>query len=210
MTKQDHLSSHNHHVCPWWLAYTFDNPFRRLIHNPRRIFGDHIKEGMTVMDVGCGMGYFSIGMAKLVGAAGKVIAVDLQQKMLDVMHRRARRSGVADRIMPHHCEADTIGIEEPVDFILAFWMVHEVSDKNHFFGHLQSILASEGKILIAEPRMHVTAEALDKTIEIAQNNGLRCCDRPEIRFSRTALLKNDISVTVQGSKLIGSGSEPIY
>ena len=100
MTTQDHLSSQHHHVCPWWLAYTFDNPVRKLIHNPRRIFGDHIKEGMTVMDVGCGMGYFSIGMAKLVGAAGKVIAVDLQQKMLDVMHRRARRSGVADRIMP--------------------------------------------------------------------------------------------------------------
>ena len=193
MTTQDHLSSQHHHVCPWWLAYTFDNPVRKLIHNPRRIFGDHIKEGMTVMDVGCGMGYFSIGMAKLVGAAGKVIAVDLQQKMLDVMHRRARRSGVADRIMPHHCEADTIGIEEPVDFILAFWMVHEVSDKNHFFGQLQSILASEGKILIAEPKMHVTAEALDKTIEIAQNNGLQCCDRPEIKFSHTALFKNEIS-----------------
>jgi len=193
MTTQDPVSSQHQHVCPWWLAYTFDNPFRKLIHNPRRIFGDHIKEGMTVMDVGCGMGYFSIGMAKMVGAAGKVIAVDLQQKMLDVMHRRARRSGVADRIMPHHCEADTIGIEEPVDFILAFWMVHEVSDKNHFLGQLQSILASEGKILIAEPRMHVTAEALDKSIEIAQNTGLRCCDRPEIRFSRTALFKNEIS-----------------
>ena len=139
------------------------------------------------MDVGCGMGYFSMGMAKLVGANGKVIALDLQQKMLDVMHRRAKRSGVADRIISHRCEADTIGIGEPVDFILAFWMVHEVSDKNLFFQQLGSTLAAKGKILIAEPKMHVTAAALDKTIEIAQNNGLRHCGRPEIRFSRTAL-----------------------
>ena len=190
MAAQTRLSSQNHHVCPWWIAYTFDNPVRKLFHKPHKIFGDYIKEGMTVMDVGCGMGYFSIGMAKLVGATGKIIAVDLQQKMLDVMHRRARRSGVADRIMPHRCEADTIGIQEPVDFILAFWMVHEVSDKNYFFGKLRSLLAPEGKILIAEPKMHVTAEALDKTIEIAQNNGLQLCDKPAIRLSRTALLEN--------------------
>jgi len=193
MTTQDPVSSQHHHVCPWWMAYTFDNPVRKLFHKPHRIFADYIKEGMTVMDVGCGMGYFSMGMAKLVGAAGKVIAVDLQQKMLEVMLKRARRAGLADRIRPHHSEADTIGIRQPVDFILAFWMVHEVSDKNHFFGQLRSILAPEGKILIAEPKMHVTAEALDKTIEIAKNNGLRCCDRPEIRFSHTALFKNEIS-----------------
>ena len=190
MTAQTQLPSQNHHVCPWWIAYTFDNPVRKLFHKPHKIFGDYIKEGMTVMDVGCGMGYFSIGMAKLVGATGKIIAVDLQQKMLDIMHRRARRSGVAERIMPHRCEADTIGIQEPVDFILAFWMVHEVSDKNYFFGQLRSLLAPEGKILIAEPKMHVTAEALDKTIEIAQNNGLQLCDKPAIRLSRTALLEN--------------------
>jgi len=192
MTTQTPLSSQHHHVCTWWIAYTFDNPVRKLIHNPHKIFGDYIQEGMTVMDVGCGMGFFSIGMAKLVGVTGKVIAVDLQQKMLDIMLKRARRTGVADRIMSHRCEADTIGIREPADFILAFWMVHEVSDKNHFFRQLLSNLTSKGKILIAEPRMHVTADALDKTIEIAQNNGLRCCDRPEIRFSRAALFKNEI------------------
>jgi 2-polyprenyl-3-methyl-5-hydroxy-6-metoxy-1,4-benzoquinol methylase len=190
MAAQTQVSSHNHHICTWWIAYTFDNPVRKLIHNPNKIFGGYIREGMTVMDVGCGMGYFSIGMAKLVGASGKVIAVDLQQKMLDVMQRRARRTGVADRIVPHCCEANTIGVQGPVDFILAFWMVHEVSDKNNFFLELQSNLTSKGKILIAEPKMHVTADELDKTIEIAQNNGLRCCARPEIRFSRTALFEN--------------------
>ncbi len=190
MMPQTQLSSQHHHVCPWWMAYTFDNPIRKLFHNPPKIFGGYVKEGMTVIDVGCGMGFFSIGMAKLVGASGKVFAVDLQQKMLDVMLRRARRSGVADRILPQRCESDNIGVKEPVDFILAFWMAHEVSDKNHFFQQLRSILTTKGKILVAEPKMHVTAEELGKTIEIAQNNGLRYCDRPEIRFSRTAMFQN--------------------
>ena len=190
MTTQSHLSSHNHHVCSWWIAYTFDNPIRRLFHNPRKILGNYIHEGMTVLDVGCGMGYFSIGMARMVGANGKVVAADLQQKMLDVMLRRARHSGVADRIIPHRCQSDAIGIEKQIDFVLAFWMVHEVGDKNSFFLQLRSILATTGKILIAEPRMHVSAAELDKTIAIAKNNGLHYCDRPEIRFSRTVLLQN--------------------
>jgi len=186
---QSQLSSHNHHICTWWIAYTFDNPLRKLFHNPQKIFGGYIKEGMTVMDVGCGMGYFSIGMAKLVGASGKVIAVDLQRKMLEIMHKRARRAGVEDIIKPHHCEADKLGIGGPVDFILAFWMVHEVADKDHFFVQIRSILAPDGKMLIAEPRMHVGAEELDQTIAIARDKGLQSREAPAIRFSRTAMFQ---------------------
>jgi len=193
MTTQSHLSSHDHHICTWWIAYTFDNPLRKLFHNPHKIFGGYIKEGMTVMDVGCGMGYFSIGMAKLVGATGKVIAVDLQQKMLDIMHKRARRAGVEDIIKPHHCKADKLGIGGQVDFILAFWMVHEVADKDNFFVQLRSILAPDGKMLIAEPRMHVGAEELDQTIAIARDKGFQSCKAPAIRFSRTAVLQNEVS-----------------
>jgi 2-polyprenyl-3-methyl-5-hydroxy-6-metoxy-1,4-benzoquinol methylase len=132
------LSPPEHHdVCPWWKAYTFDNPIRKLFHPPRKVLGAYISGGMTVMDVGCGMGHFSIGMATLVGENGKVIAVDLQQKMLNVMLKRAKRAGMVERIRPgmverirpHLCEADNIGVEEKVDFILAFWMVHEVNNQ---------------------------------------------------------------------------------
>jgi ubiquinone/menaquinone biosynthesis C-methylase UbiE len=79
----------DHHVCPWWLAYTFDNRLRRLIHNPQKILSGYVQEGMTVMDIGCGMGYFTLGLAELVGDAGQVLAVDLQQQMLDIMMKRA-------------------------------------------------------------------------------------------------------------------------
>ena len=94
-----HLSfSNKERVCPWWLAWTFDNPLRPLIHKPEAIVGPYMQEGMTVADIGCGMGYFSIAMAKSVGERGMVIAVDLQQKMLDLMQTRAGRAGVARRI----------------------------------------------------------------------------------------------------------------
>ena len=188
MTSHSAPSSGHRGVCTWWIAYTFDNPVRRLIHKPQKVLGNYVKEGMTVMDLGCGMGHFSIGMAGLVGPTGKVIAVDLQQKMLDVLGNRARRVGLSDRIFAYLCQADDIGIEVSAEFILAFWMVHEVPDQKFFFKRLKSMLAAEGKILIAEPKMHVTAETFEGTLDIAQSCGLQCIERPDIRFSRTALL----------------------
>ena len=115
MFAQIKTAVENNRVCPWWMAYTFDNPIRKFFHQPRKMLDAFVKEGMTVMDVGCGMGFFSIGMAKMVGDSGKVIAVDLQQKMLDIMLKRARRAGVAERIFPHRCEPDRLAVSEKVD-----------------------------------------------------------------------------------------------
>src|SRR5512136_3069782 len=93
----------NDMVCPWWLCYSFDNPLRRLIHDPERLLEPYVKEEMTAVDIGCGMGYFTMGLAKLVGPAGKVFAVDLQDRMLAALIRRARRVRLSDRIVPHRC-----------------------------------------------------------------------------------------------------------
>ena len=123
----------NDHICPWWLTYFFDNPLRHLFHKPERIFRAFVTEGMTVLDIGCGMGFFSIGLANLVGRKGYVIAADIQQKSLDALKGRAEKAGVSDRIRIHRCEPNEIGVGLPVDFILAFWMVHEVPDKDMFF-----------------------------------------------------------------------------
>ena len=101
------------HVCPWWGGYFIDNWLRRLLHKPERIVGAYIRPGMTVMDVGCGMGLFSIAMAAMVGDAGRVLAVDLQPQMLRTLEQRAERAGVADRIQTHTCRADSLDVARP-------------------------------------------------------------------------------------------------
>jgi len=176
------------HVCPWWLAYTFDNPIRKLFQEPQKMLAPYVKEGMCVMDVGCGMGFFSIGMAKLIGDKGRVFCVDLQPKMLATTAKRSRRAGVDHRIELHQSTPDNLGINEKVDFILTFYMVHEVNDQSDFFKHLQACLGPGGKILIVEPKFHVSAADFQKTIEIARSHGLQLCEQPSIRFSHTALL----------------------
>jgi ubiquinone/menaquinone biosynthesis C-methylase UbiE len=188
-TEKNQPSYRQPRVCPWWCCFTFDNIFRKLLQNPERILKPYIKRGWTVLDVGPGMGYFTIPLAKLVGDTGKVIAADLQPKMLDGIGHRALRAGVQDRIKLQQVAPESIGISEAIDFCLAFWMVHEVPDRARFFGEISVILKPDGLLLLAEPRLHVSRDAFSQTLEIAKSAGLSAVDQPKISLSYAALLK---------------------
>jgi ubiquinone/menaquinone biosynthesis C-methylase UbiE len=157
------------------------------------MLGSYVSKGMTVLDVGCGMGFFSIGLARLVGDRGCVIAADVQPKMLDVMQKRSEKAGVSSIIRFHRSEPNNLGLDTPVDFILAFWMVHEVPDPKLFFSQIRPCLKSDGRILIAEPRFHVSSKRFQDSLALAQKSGLNFCEAPSIKFSRSAVLKNDSS-----------------
>ena len=180
-----------HDVCPWRYAYLFDNPVRLLFHNPKRMLQPYVKAGMSVLDIGCGMGFFSIGMARLVGPEGRVHSVDLQAEMLDVLMRRATRKGVADQIQTHRCSSDDLGFSAEVDFILAFWMVHEVPDQVALLTQLRSVARSGCKMLIAEPKMHVSLSDLQTTAEFAKEVGWEFLGEADVRLSHSAVFKTD-------------------
>lgn len=177
------------HICPWWLAYTFDNPLRSIFHKPEKIFAPYLNKRMTAIDIGCGMGYFSIGMAKVVGENGKIISVDIQQNMLDTLTKRAEKAGVANRITTILCNDKNIGINDKVDFALTFWMIHETPNELEFLKQIHSILKSPGKLLLAEPKIHVTCTEFKKTLSVAQELGFKLIESPKIAFSHTAVLE---------------------
>jgi len=187
MTKE-----HHSHVCPWWAAYFFDNPLRKLIHNTTRILGPYLDPGMKAIDIGCGMGFFSIGMASLVGGEGTVYALDIQEKMLEIASKRAARKGLDSRIVfiqiePDSLGPDRLGIENMFDFVLAFWVVHEVPDQDRLFSEIQEILKPGGSFLMTEPSFHVKGDQVDRSIEKAESAGLVLKSRPGIRFCKSAL-----------------------
>ena len=138
------------HICPWWLAYTFDNRLRHFFHNPEKMLGSYVSKGMG-LDVGCGMGFFSIGLAKLVGDKGCVIAADIQPKMLEAMQKRADKNGLSNIIRLHKSEPNSLGVDTPVDFILAFWMVHEVPNPKLFFHQIRACLKQMEAFLSSNP-----------------------------------------------------------
>jgi ubiquinone/menaquinone biosynthesis C-methylase UbiE len=176
------------YICPAELAGSLDNHFRRLFHNPRKILGPFINMGMTVLDLGCGPGYFTGELAVLVGDEGRVIAADLQEKMLAKMSGKVQAMGVEKRVEPHKCLEDKIGIVKKVDFVLAFWMVHEVPDQLGMFEELRNILNSDGLILVVEPKIHVTKRSFNQMITYTETAGFEIIERPKVAISRAVLL----------------------
>jgi ubiquinone/menaquinone biosynthesis C-methylase UbiE len=177
------------HVCPRWLCFTFDNVFRKLLHDPYKILQTYIKEGDTVLDVGPGIGYFTIPLAKMVGDSGRVIAADIQQKMLSAIKKRAKQQDVEGRIILQLSSSDSLGVDIKVDFILAFWMVHEVPDKPLFLAQLRSLLKDDGRFLLVEPKFHVTKRKFTASVRLALKAGFALDDSPQISLSKSALFR---------------------
>ena len=184
----DCLFIQDRHVCPWWLCFTFDNLIRKLFHNPENILAPYVHEGDTVLDVGPGMGYFSIPLARMVGDKGKVIAADVQAPMLAALRKRVQKQGLEGRVVLHLCKPDSIGIRDPIDFALAFWMVHEVPDPTKFFHEIRLLLKPTGKLMLAEPTIHVTRPMFEETLRRAEEVGFVVTENPKISMSRTAVL----------------------
>ena len=171
-------------ICPWYRVRWFDNALRRLFFDPTKLFGPYVRPGMTVMDVGCGAGFNCLGLARLVGDGGRVIAVDLQPELLGILEARARRAGLSHRIRARQCEADDIEISERVDFVNAFWMVHETPSTVDFLHQICSCLKPGRHLFVAEPNSRVSPDAFQLMTELAKGLGLVVADRPRVWFSR--------------------------
>ena len=176
-----------HGVCPRWFCFTFDNRLRRLVQNPDRIIRPFVGAGDRVLDVGRGIGYFTIPIAGRVGSGGRVIAADIQESMLRGIVRRAERAGVRGQIELYLSRPDEIYSGEPVDFILSFWMAHEVPRLDRFFRQLRAALKPAARFLLAEPKLHVSRAQFDGEIDLAQKAGLVLLERPAISLSHGAL-----------------------
>jgi ubiquinone/menaquinone biosynthesis C-methylase UbiE len=179
------------HVCPWWLGYTFLMPIRKYQHNPYKILGPHIKPGMIVMDYGCAMGFFSIPLAKMTGAEGKVYCVDIQHKMLASLQKRALKFGVSPIIKPLLVGRDYRAsyLQEKLDFVLLFMVVHEIPDKAGLFKDIYSMLKPRGKVLFFEPKGHVSPDDFKISLDIAQNTGLKMLDEKPLKNNLCVFLE---------------------
>lgn len=178
-------------VCPVELAGSLESRFRKWLQNPHEILAPFVKEGMTVLDIGCGPGVFSVEVAKMVGKSGKVISADLQEGMLRKLRNKIKGTELEERIELVQCDPDKINVREKVDFILAFFMVHEVPDKNSFFRQLKHILNVKGEFLLVEPKLfHVSRKEFEATTRLAEGNGFKVFPGPRVRISWSAVLKN--------------------
>lgn len=175
--------------CPWWICWSFDNPLRRLVHNSSHIMEGLVNEGDVALDLGCGEGYFTIDIGRMVGESGHVFAIDLQEHMLTVVRRRAARAGLDSRIETILGSPDKLTTPSPVDFVLAFWMIHEVPEKDRLFADIAAAMKKGGRFLIVEPVVHVSRESFAESIRLAEAAGLNQIETRPVKLSMAAVLQ---------------------
>jgi len=175
-------------LCPWWLGGLLDNALRRLLHNPQTILGDRVKRGQRVADLGAGSGFFSLPLCELVGEAGRVYAVDLQSEMLSQIECKAARRRLRN-LTTCRSGGNAFALPERVDFVLVFWMLHEVDEPGRFVESIQAALADGGTVLFSEPKFHVPQSAFLQEAARFTAAGFRIRETPTIRGSRSLLLE---------------------
>jgi SAM-dependent methyltransferase len=180
-----------HRVCPWWMGYLLASPFRRLMLSPKKLLRPFVRPGMTILEPGPGMGFFTLAMAQMVGPSGRVIAVDIQPRMIAGLKRRAAGSGLLDRLDVRLAQPDSMGVADlagKVDFALAFAVVHETPSAIVFFHETARALKQQGELLLVEPEGHVKTQDFESGLNSAIQAGLHVESRPEVRRSNAALL----------------------
>lgn len=144
---------------------------------------------MVVLDVGCGPGFFSVDIAGMVGRSGRVIASDLQDGMLQILREKIEGTELQERITLHKCEKNRLGVSERVDFVLAFYVVHEIPNQEDFFTEIKSLLRPNGQVLIVEPPLHTSKKEFDETIRKARDIGFVAVESPKIFLSKAVMLR---------------------
>jgi ubiquinone/menaquinone biosynthesis C-methylase UbiE len=190
------------HVCPWWLGYFLSCPLRRFLENPEKILGPHVRPGMTVVEPGCGMGFFSLPLARMVGPDGRVVCVDIEKRMIRRLVKRAEKAGLAERIESRICDDGDLGLQDwrgRVDLVAAIHVIHEVPDARAFLRQVFKVLKPSSRLLVLEPRGHVSREAFQTTLAHARERGFRELEAPQFRGERTALLEKRAGIETQDS-----------
>ena len=109
--------------------------------------------------------------------------------MLQKLRRKITGTEFEERIAPHRCEINRIGISGPVDFVLMFFMVHEVPNKVEFFNETAQLLKPGGYVLIVEPPFHVSSSGFDRTYFCPKAAGLAAFIGRKMFLSKTSLLQ---------------------
>jgi ubiquinone/menaquinone biosynthesis C-methylase UbiE len=179
-------------VCPVWVGYLLASPLRKLFIDPEKILSPYVEKGMKVLDVGCAMGFFSLPLAQMVGSKGKVVCLDVQEKMIRSLEKRARKAGLFNRIETRICHHSALGLDdlkEEVDFVLGSAVVHEVPDASRFFLEIYDTMKPTGRFLVIEPKGHVSKKDFEITVSVAEQNGFKIIESPRIGRSRAVLLE---------------------
>jgi ubiquinone/menaquinone biosynthesis C-methylase UbiE len=163
---------------------------RRVTIDPRKTLAPHIRKGMKVLDYGCGMGFFSLPAAELAGMSGKVVCVDINEKMLEALGKRASSAGLASIIETRLFRGENVlRPDESLDFAFSIAVVHELPEAGKTTGAIFNSLKPGGRFLLAEPKGHVSRKVFLSEVALCESCGFRLVGLPAVSIHNAALLE---------------------
>lgn len=135
--------------CPAALSWLVDMPIRRRYVHPilDRV---GIRSGERVLELGPGPGMFTVDAAQRVGPEGRLIAVDIQPKMIAQVEERVRKAGLAN-VETHVADAYHLPLDnESVDRAFLVTVLPEIPDQARALAELRRVLKPDGLLSITE------------------------------------------------------------
>ncbi len=111
-----------------------------------------LKDGDVVADIGCGNGYYTLRLAKRVAPSGRVLAVDIQQGMLDQLETRMNEAGIANVDLILGEPDDPKLPPASADWVLLVDVYHEFSEPQPMLAKIRQCLKPGGKVALLEYR----------------------------------------------------------
>jgi ubiquinone/menaquinone biosynthesis C-methylase UbiE len=158
--------------CPASLGFIVHNPIRRRYMQPvlERV---GLRAGEHVLELGPGPGAFSLDAARMLGPAGRLIAVDIQPEMIARLERRAREAGVSN-IETHVAGAHTLPLEdESVDRAFLVTVLPEIPDRPRALAELRRVLKAGGVLSVTEEFLDPDYLFAGETKRLVESAGFR-------------------------------------
>ncbi len=182
------MSNVHHHTYSPDRAKSLLNPLRGLLQHPKYFLRSILKSGDRVLDLGCGPGFMAVRMAKMVQPGGTIVAADSQPEMLQLLEDEIHHRGLEGQIRLHLQPSPAcLGLSGPFDVILAFYMLHEVQEKDHYLKQIRDVISPEGCFVMVEPRFVLDKDAFDREVDRVEKAGFRKLRRLFVPLSRGAV-----------------------
>jgi len=135
--------------------------FYKLVDIRKQVVGLGVREGQTVLDFGCGSGYFSIAAAKIVGERGKVYALDIHPLAVKAIEKKIARERLTN-VITILSDRDTGLPDESVDVILLYRTFQYVKDKKGLLQELHRVIKPTGNLLVRGGNLKRCLKTIEK------------------------------------------------